>query len=127
LHSDGKEAVVFLRQEGAHIYAVRPTFILLDLGLPRMDGREVLNFIKTDAGLRMIPTIILSMSDENSGIYNGYELQANCYFSKPEHYDGFASMINGIMKKLAGDLCHAAGNKQFDERMAKNDQGEFPC
>jgi two-component system, chemotaxis family, response regulator Rcp1 len=95
--SDGEGAVAFLRREGAYVNAVRPTLIVLDLNLPRMHGREVLNFIKTDASLKAIPTVVLSISNEKSDIQKCYELQANCYFRKPEHYDRFSSLINGVI------------------------------
>ena len=62
-----------------------------------MDGRQVLNFIKTDASLRTIPTIVLSISDEQSDVRKRYELRANCYLSKPKAYDEFASLIRGVV------------------------------
>jgi two-component system, chemotaxis family, response regulator Rcp1 len=95
--ADGREALAFLRREGDYVNAARPKLILLDLSLRGVHGREVLKGIKTDASLRNIPTIILSMSQEKSDIEKSYGLQANCYLSKPEHYDGFASMIKGVI------------------------------
>jgi len=77
--SDGVEAMAFLRQEGVHVDAPRPDFVLLDLNLPRMDGREVLALIKSDEGLRSIPTIILTTSDAHADIVKSYELNANAY------------------------------------------------
>jgi len=62
-----------------------------------MDGRQVLDFIKTDASLRTIPTIVLSISDEQSDVQKSYELRANCYLSKPKAYDEFASLIRGVV------------------------------
>jgi two-component system, chemotaxis family, response regulator Rcp1 len=94
---DGQQAVAFLRRQGAHVSAVRPALIVLDLSLPRMDGPEVLNFIKTDASLRTCPTILLSMSDEKSDIQKSYELRANSYFAKPAHYDRFLDLIKGVI------------------------------
>ena len=80
---DGVEAMAFLNREGAYADAPRPDLILLDLSLPRMDGREVLAHIKGDAGLRAIPTVILTASDAELDIARSYELRANAYLSKP--------------------------------------------
>ena len=80
---DGVEALTFLRQEGEHANSPRPDFILLDLSMPRMNGREVLAFIKTDPNLRTIPTAILTASEEDADVEESYSLQANCYLKKP--------------------------------------------
>ncbi len=93
---DGVEAMAFLRQEGVHALAPRPDLILLDLNLPRMDGREVLARIKEDESLKLIPTIILTTSDAEADIAQSYQLQANCYLSKPAQLDGFESMVTSI-------------------------------
>lgn len=74
---DGVEAMTFLRQQGAHAASPRPDIILLDLNLPRMDGREVLAHIKEDDGLKTIPTVILTTSDAEADIVRSYELHAN--------------------------------------------------
>jgi CheY-like chemotaxis protein len=94
--SDGMEAMAFLRNEGIHANAQRPDFILLDLNLPRMDGREVLAQIKNDEGLKTIPTIILSTSSAEEDIVGSYHLRANCYLSKPVHLEDFEDMVKSI-------------------------------
>ncbi len=94
--SDGVDAMTFLRQEGDQASSPRPDLILLDLNLPRMDGREVLAQIKADAGLRTIPTIILTTSQLNDDVVRSYELQANSYLSKPVQLDKFDSLVRSI-------------------------------
>jgi two-component system, chemotaxis family, response regulator Rcp1 len=94
--TDGVEAMMFLRHEGTHAIAPRPDFILLDLNLPRMDGREVLSQIKQDDTLKMIPTIILTTSESEGDIAKSYQLQANCYLSKPVQLDELESMVKSI-------------------------------
>jgi two-component system, chemotaxis family, response regulator Rcp1 len=94
--SDGVEAMAFLRQEGAYVRAPRPDLILLDLNLPKMDGREVLAQIKGDDGLKTIPTVILTTSEAQVDILRSYQLQANCYLSKPVQLDAFESVVKSI-------------------------------
>ena len=94
--SDGIEAMAFLRREGEHANAPRPDFILLDLNLPRMDGREVLAHIKADDSLKTIPTVILTTSEAEVDILKSYELQANCYLSKPVQLDAFEALVKSI-------------------------------
>jgi chemotaxis family two-component system response regulator Rcp1 len=93
---DGVEAMVFLHQEGAHVDAPRPDFILLDLNLPKMDGREVLAHIKADPDLRTIPVIILTTSEADADILKSYELNANAYLRKPVTLDAFESLVRSI-------------------------------
>jgi two-component system, chemotaxis family, response regulator Rcp1 len=93
---DGVEAMAFLKQEGAYADAPRPDFILLDLNLPKMDGREVLAQIKSDENLKMIPTIILTTSDAEADVANSYQLQANCYLTKPVQLHEFETLVRGI-------------------------------
>jgi chemotaxis family two-component system response regulator Rcp1 len=93
---DGNEAMAFLRQEGAHVGAPRPGLILLDLNLPKMDGREVLASIKADPSLRTIPTIVLTTSQAEADIVKSYELQANCFLSKPVELDAFEDLLRSI-------------------------------
>jgi chemotaxis family two-component system response regulator Rcp1 len=93
---DGVEAMAFLNRVGIHADAPRPDFILLDLNLPRMDGREVLAHIKDDESLKMIPTVILTTSDSEADIVKSYQLQANCYLSKPVQLDAFESLVKSI-------------------------------
>lgn len=94
--SDGVEAMAFLRREGAYVDAPRPVIILLDLNLPKMDGREVLVQIKEDDSLKTIPTVILTTSEAESDIVKSYQLHANCYLSKPVQLDKFESLVKRI-------------------------------
>jgi len=94
--SDGVEAMAFLRHEGARATAPRPDLILLDLNLPKMDGREVLAHIKADDSLKMIPTVILTTSDAEADIVKSYQLQANCYLTKPVQLDEFETLVRSI-------------------------------
>jgi two-component system, chemotaxis family, response regulator Rcp1 len=94
--TDGVEAMAFLRREGPHAGAPRPDLILLDLNLPRMDGREVLAHIKADNSLKTIPTIILTTSVAQTDIVTSYQLQANCYLSKPVQLEAFESLVKSI-------------------------------
>ena len=94
--SDGVEAMAFLRHEGAHADAPRPDLILLDLNLPKMDGREVLAHIKENDSLKTIPTVILTTSDAEADIVKSYQLQANCYLTKPVQWEEFESLVKSI-------------------------------
>ena len=94
--SDGVEAMAFLRHEGSYVNAPRPDLILLDLNLPKMDGREVLAHIKADDSLKTIPTVILTTSDSEVDIVKSYQLQANCYLCKPVRLDAFESLVKSI-------------------------------
>jgi CheY-like chemotaxis protein len=93
---DGVEAMAFLRREGEYANAPRPDLILLDLNLPKMDGREVLARVKTDLNLKTIPTVILTTSEAEADILKSYELQANAYLSKPGQLDAFESLVQSI-------------------------------
>ncbi len=93
---DGEEAMAFLRREGEHANAVRPDLILLDLNIPRKDGREVLGEIKDDPDLRRIPVVILTSSKAEEDIVQTYDLHANCYITKPVRLDGFLSVLKNI-------------------------------
>ena len=95
--TDGVEAMEFLRREGDHGAAPRPDLVLLDLNLPRMDGREVLALIKSDEGLKSIPTVILTTSESEADIVKSYNLQANCYLRKPVHLEVFESLVKSII------------------------------
>ena len=94
--SDGVEAMAFLKREGVHARAPRPELILLDLNLPKMDGREVLAHIKEDPNLKTIPTVILTTSEAEADIVKCYQLQANCYLSKPVQLDAFEALVKSI-------------------------------
>jgi two-component system, chemotaxis family, response regulator Rcp1 len=93
---DGVEAMAFLRREGIYTAMPRPDLILLDLNLPKMDGREVLRHIKDDGDLSTIPTVILTTSDAEADIVRSYELQANCYLTKPVQLEAFESVVKSI-------------------------------
>jgi two-component system, chemotaxis family, response regulator Rcp1 len=94
--TDGVEAMAFLRREGANSQAPRPDLILLDLNLPKMDGREVLALIKEDRALKTIPTVILTSSEAEADVVKSYQLQANCFLSKPIHFEEFHSLVRSI-------------------------------
>ena len=96
LASDGVEALAFLGQQGAHLYAPRPDLILLDLNLPKINGRDVLAKIKADSSLKMIPTIVLSSSEAASDVLISYQLQANCYLRKPTQWSAFDGIVRSI-------------------------------
>jgi CheY-like chemotaxis protein len=93
---DGVEALRFLRREGEHANAARPDLILLDLNLPKMDGREVLQTIKADPALKFIPVVILTSSQAEQDILRAYDLNANCYVSKPVDLDQFITVVKSI-------------------------------
>jgi chemotaxis family two-component system response regulator Rcp1 len=93
---DGIEALRFLYQEGPHSDAPRPDLILLDLNLPRKDGREVLAEIKADKSLKRIPVIVLTTSQDEEDIFKTYDLHANCYITKPLDFDQFMHIIQSV-------------------------------
>ena len=93
---DGVEAMEFLHRQGQHTNAVRPDLILLDLNLPRMDGREVLLEIKSDAKLKTIPVVVLTTSRAEHDVLRSYELQANCYITKPVDLEQFITVVKSI-------------------------------
>jgi chemotaxis family two-component system response regulator Rcp1 len=93
---DGVEALQFLRREDPHTDAVRPDLILLDLNLPKKDGREVLAEIKQDPELRRIPVVILTTSQAEQDIIQSYDLYANCYIAKPVDLDSFIRVVKSI-------------------------------
>lgn len=94
--SDGVEAMAFLRREGRYAEAPRPELILLDLNLPRKDGREVLEEIKNDKNLKRIPVVILTSSEAEQDVAKSYDLHANCYVTKPVELDQFIGVIKNI-------------------------------
>jgi two-component system, chemotaxis family, response regulator Rcp1 len=93
---DGVEATAFLRQEGEYADSPKPDLILLDLNLPRKDGREVLAEIKQDEKLKHIPIVILTTSDAEEDIINGYKMHANCFITKPVDLNQFYSLVRSI-------------------------------
>lgn len=94
--TDGEDAMDFLRGIGAHADAPRPDVMLLDLNLPRKDGREVLAEIKADPLLRRIPVIVLTTSSADEDVLHSYDLNANCYITKPIDLDEFISVVRSI-------------------------------
>lgn len=94
--SDGIEAMAFLRREGEHVGVPRPDLILLDLNLPKKDGREVLEEIKGSETLKSIPVVILTTSASEADILRSYRLHANCYITKPVGLAGFLEVIKSI-------------------------------
>jgi CheY-like chemotaxis protein len=93
---DGVEALAFLRKEGDYSDAVRPDLILLDLNLPRKDGREVLADIKADPDLKTIPVVVLTTSRAEQDVLHSYQLQANCYITKPVDLEQFIHVVKSI-------------------------------
>ncbi|MGW4063887.1 response regulator [Amycolatopsis sp. NPDC004747] len=93
---DGVEALRFLKREGPFGAAPRPGLILLDLNLPRKDGRELLGEIKQDPGLRTIPVVVLTTSEAEEDILHSYELHANAYVTKPVDFEKFVEVVRKI-------------------------------
>jgi chemotaxis family two-component system response regulator Rcp1 len=94
--TDGAEAMAFLRREGNYVDAPRPDLVLLDLNLPKKDGREVLQELKESATLGSIPVVILTTSASEVDILRSYRLHANCYITKPVNLDGFLEVVKSI-------------------------------
>jgi two-component system, chemotaxis family, response regulator Rcp1 len=94
--TDGVDAMAFLKQEGNHALVPRPDLILLDLNLPKMDGREVLANIKQDESLKLIPTVILTTSDSENDVLKSYQLHANGYLTKPVQLEAFEMVVKSI-------------------------------
>ena len=93
---DGVEALEFLHRRGRHADAPRPDLILLDLNLPRKDGREVLAELKRDPSLKRIPVVVLTASQADQDVLRSYELHANCYITKPVDYQQFLHVVKSI-------------------------------
>ncbi len=93
---DGMEALAFLKREGKYTDVPRPELILLDLNLPRKDGRDVLAEIKADRDLKRIPVVILTTSRSEEDILRSYDLNANCYITKPLEFDKFIEIVKSI-------------------------------
>jgi chemotaxis family two-component system response regulator Rcp1 len=93
---DGEEAMAFLKREGKYSSKPRPDIILLDLNLPKKDGRAVLAEIKEDPSLQTIPVVILTMSASEADVLKSYSLHANCYITKPVDLDGFLKVVKSI-------------------------------
>ena len=93
---DGADAIDFLKRRGSHNLAIQPDFIILDLNLPKKNGREVLAEIKQDERLRKIPVIILSSSDADNDVSYCYNMQANCYINKPHDLFNYMHVVKSI-------------------------------
>jgi CheY-like chemotaxis protein len=94
--NDGEQAMAFLRQEGEYAGLPRPDLVLLDLNLPRMDGREVLNAIKSDPELSSIPVVVLTTSEAEDDVLRSYSLHANAYVTKPVDFERFIDVVRQI-------------------------------
>jgi CheY-like chemotaxis protein len=94
--ADGVEALAFMRQQGEHADAPRPDLVLLDLNLPRKDGREVLAEVKRDDALRSIPIVVLTTSQAEEDVLRSYDLHANAYVTKPVDFDRFIGVVRQI-------------------------------
>jgi len=94
--SNGEEALRYLLQEGEHAHAVRPDLVLLDLNLPRVDGREVLARVKADERLRTIPIVVLTTSEAEEDVLRSYDLHANAYVTKPVDFESFVKVIRHV-------------------------------
>lgn len=94
--SDGVEAMAYLRKEGEHAEAPTPDLVLLDLNLPRMDGREVLAAMKSDEELRRIPVVVLTTSEAEEDVLRSYSLHANAYVTKPVDFERFIDVVRQI-------------------------------
>ena len=95
---DGEEAIAFLKKHEPFTKVPRPDLILLDLNLPKMNGQEVLKIIKADENLKRIPVVILTTSQADEDILNAYNLNANCYITKPVYFDQFIHVVNKIQE-----------------------------
>ena len=93
---DGVEAVAYLRQDGQYADAARPDLVLLDLNLPRRDGRQVLEEVKNDPDLRRIPIVVLTTSEAEEDVLRSYDLHANAYVTKPVDFERFVEVIRQI-------------------------------
>ncbi|MCZ2845629.1 MAG: response regulator [Candidatus Bathyarchaeota archaeon] len=95
---DGEEALAFLRREGKYSNAIRPDLILLDLNLPKIDGREVLKEIKTDDSLKTIPVVVMTVSKSEEDILKSYQSHANCYITKPVDLEQFSKVAKAVQE-----------------------------
>lgn len=93
---DGEEAMAFLHRQGKYANAPRPDIILLDLNLPKKDGREVLAEIKSDPNLKTIPVVIITSSEAEQDVIKSYNLNANCYVTKPVNLDQFIKVVQSV-------------------------------
>jgi CheY-like chemotaxis protein len=101
---DGADAIAFLRCEDSYANAPRPHLILLDLNLPKKDGREVLAEIKSDEHLRLIPVVVLTTSEAEQDVRKAYELHANCYVTKPVELDEYIGAVKSVVEFWLGTV-----------------------
>jgi two-component system, chemotaxis family, response regulator Rcp1 len=94
--SDGAKAMAFLKRVGEYANVPRPDLVLLDLNLPKKDGREVLDEIKQDPALKTIPVVVLTTSSSEADVLRSYQLHANCYITKPVGLEGFLTVVKSI-------------------------------
>ena len=94
--NDGEQALAYLRREGEYAESLRPDLVLLDLNLPRKDGREVLAEVKADERLRAIPVVVLTTSEAEEDVLKSYQLHANAYVTKPVDFERFVSIVRQI-------------------------------
>jgi len=109
---DGVEALTCLRRQGQYANAKRPDLILLDLNLPKKDGREVLAEIKNDEALKFIPVVILSTSQDEQDVLKSYGLHANCYITKPVELEQFISVVKAIEDFWLGIVILPSGERE---------------
>ncbi|MFZ1933639.1 MAG: response regulator [Thermoguttaceae bacterium] len=102
---DGVEALGYLRRQGAYATAPRPDLILLDLNLPRMNGRQVLVEVKSDPDLRNIPVVVLTSSSDEENVVKSYDLHANCYIVKPVGFDGLIEVVKSLDQFWLSVVC----------------------
>ncbi len=93
---DGRQALAYLKKEGKYAKATRPDLILLDLDLPHMSGRELLEIVKKDQTLRHIPIVVLTISESDVDVLHSYDMQANAYVRKPIDLDQFVKVVHSI-------------------------------
>jgi chemotaxis family two-component system response regulator Rcp1 len=94
--ADGVEAIAYLKRQGEYARATRPDLIMLDLNLPRKDGRDVLKELKSDLSLKTIPIVVLTTSQSDNDVLESYELNANCYIVKPVDFERFIDVVKSI-------------------------------
>ena len=102
---DGVEALEYLRRQGAYATAPRPDLILLDLNMPRKNGRQVLLEVKSDPDLRNIPVVVLTTSSDEEDVVKSYDLHANCYIVKPVSFDGLIKVVKSLDEFWLSVVC----------------------
>lgn len=117
---DGVEALAFLRRQGPYAQAPRPHLVLLDLNLPKKDGREVLAEIKADEDLKRIPVVILTTSQDEQDVFKSYHLHANCYITKPVDLEQFITVVKSIEDFWLGIVVLPANGKHVGRETPKS-------